>query len=232
MTAETRRVRAGELQPNPWNPNKMPKRKFEALKASIAAEGYLGGIVTRQLDDGSLQIVEGEHRWRALIDVFGVDHVVDVTVADMTEVQAKLNTLALNRIRGEHAPVAEALVMSDLLAKGMSVKDLETRLGMPQDQVEDLVALLGEDPPTPQDRVPMVTIEIALFREQNEVYLAALERALAIVSPKAIPMLDHQAEIVDEAMKKAKRLLDTANRARALEMICANFLATPDEALA
>lgn len=230
--------RLGEIRFNDWNPNEMSAKKWKALKAGIESEGYVQPALVREIDDGTerfdpiVEVIDGEHRLRAMLELFGPDHEVELVVTDVDEIRAKMQTLAMNRIRGDHVPLKEALVLADLL-KTHTVRDLEVRLGMPREEVEDIVALLGEDAPSiPVDTEPTVEISIFLYRSQFSVYTEALDRAIALMpKDESIPLLGHQVSAYDRAMKKALRQLTAANRARALEMICANFLATPDESL-
>lgn len=223
-------TRLGDIAANTWNPNKMPKRTWNALVSSLQTEGYVQPILCRRDDEGRLQIVDGEHRYRAMMELWGADREIEVVLLDATETRAKLNTLTMNRVRGEHVPVKEALVMADLL-RSMSMADLEQRLGLPKEFIEDEIAMLGQDAPDVPEREPVVEVSIFLYRDQVEIYEHALEKALAHVKPDSTVLIGDQAKTFDAAMRKATRLAETANRARALELICANFLATADESL-
>ena len=59
---ELRRVRAGDLRPCPWNWREHPQEQREALEATLAEVGYAGAGLARELEDGSLELIDGHMR--------------------------------------------------------------------------------------------------------------------------------------------------------------------------
>lgn len=55
----------GLLKPNPWNTNVVSPENQHKLEESIKRFGMFKPIVVRELQDGVLQIIGGEHRWDA-----------------------------------------------------------------------------------------------------------------------------------------------------------------------
>lgn len=66
---ETTWVLIDSLEPNPWNPNEQTEFIYEKTKESILQRGFKDTIKVRQLDNGKLQIVDGEHRWKVAQDL-------------------------------------------------------------------------------------------------------------------------------------------------------------------
>jgi ParB/RepB/Spo0J family partition protein len=63
---EIRYVAVGSLSPNPWNTNRITDpANEEKLRESIRRFGFTKPIVARELPDGRLEILGGEHRWKA-----------------------------------------------------------------------------------------------------------------------------------------------------------------------
>lgn len=56
-------VEPSELTPNPWNTNIMTPENEAKLEASLDRFGLFRPVVVRELEDGALQILGGEHRW-------------------------------------------------------------------------------------------------------------------------------------------------------------------------
>ena len=93
-TRELRRVRAGELRPNPRNWRRHPKRQREALRALLSEIGFADAILARELEDGSLQIIDGHLRQsmdpKATVPVL----VLDVDEAEADKLLVTLDPLA------------------------------------------------------------------------------------------------------------------------------------------
>lgn len=108
------------LHPNTWNPNKMSERTYAAAVESIQTFGFVDPITVRPHPEheGEYQIIDGFHRWKASVDLRGLDADVPVIVLDVDDPAAKKLTVILNETRGE----ADATLLGTLLA------DLSTQL--------------------------------------------------------------------------------------------------------
>lgn len=62
-------VDAASLRPNPWNTNTVSAENQEKLKASIERVGMFKPVIVRELDDGELEILGGEHRAEAAAEL-------------------------------------------------------------------------------------------------------------------------------------------------------------------
>ena len=93
-----RRVRAGELIPNPRNWRTHPQEQQDALRGILAEVGYADALIARQTPDG-LMLIDGH--LRAEIDA---DAKVPVLVLDVTEEEADKIMLTLDPL----AAMAEA----------------------------------------------------------------------------------------------------------------------------
>jgi hypothetical protein len=51
-----------DLYPNPWNTNRVAPQNESKIDASIKRFGVFKPIIVRELEDGALQIIGGEHR--------------------------------------------------------------------------------------------------------------------------------------------------------------------------
>lgn len=58
-------VEIDSLHPNPWNSNQVGPEMEARLAASLGELDFYKPILVRQLSDGRLQILGGEHRWRS-----------------------------------------------------------------------------------------------------------------------------------------------------------------------
>jgi DNA modification methylase len=88
---ELRRVRAGDLKPHPKNWRVHPESQKNALRGLLAEIGYADVLLTRELPDGSLQIIDGHLRAETT-----PDSIVPVLVTDLTEEEAEKVLLTLD----------------------------------------------------------------------------------------------------------------------------------------
>lgn len=81
---ELRRVKAGELAPNPLNWRTHPKEQADALRGLLAEVGFAGAVLAREQADGTLQLIDGHLR----AETVGHDTEIPVLVLDVTEAEA------------------------------------------------------------------------------------------------------------------------------------------------
>jgi len=101
-------VPIGDLNPAAYNPRRMPAGELEKLKRSIQRFGMVEPIVARK--DGT--IVGGHQRYEAARQL-GIESVPTVFV-DVSDDEAKLLNLALNKISGEWDTMRLASLLSEL----------------------------------------------------------------------------------------------------------------------
>jgi len=106
-------VPAARVQPNPWNYNVQSDDDFTKLAASLRRFGFVERPVVRTLADGTYQIINGEHRWRAA-QLIGMVEIPVVDVGEMDDAQAKQLTIILNELGGSPDQVRLADLMRDI----------------------------------------------------------------------------------------------------------------------
>ena len=135
-----RRVRAGDLVPNPRNWRTHPQEQQDALRGILAEVGYADALIARQTPDG-LMLIDGH--LRAEIDA---DAKVPVLVLDVTEEEADKIMLTLDPL----AAMAEA----DKQQLGELLHDVQVQSDAVQAMLDGLaeengVDLLGDASDTP-----------------------------------------------------------------------------------
>jgi hypothetical protein len=106
-----------DLQPNPRNPNRQSKLVKDALIESIRQHGFTDPIVARRLPGGELEIIGGEHRWRAA-QTLGMTEVPVIDIGDVPDYMANLHMVALNELKGTHDQDALAAILQDAKEQG------------------------------------------------------------------------------------------------------------------
>lgn len=110
---ELRRVRAGDLTPNPKNWRTHPKAQADALRGILAEVGYADALLARELPDGSLILVDGHLRAETT-----PEQEVPVLVLDIDEAEADKLLLSLD-------PLA-ALAETNAVALDALLREVDT----------------------------------------------------------------------------------------------------------
>jgi ParB-like chromosome segregation protein Spo0J len=123
-----------KVTPNPWNPNKQTERQYAAEMESICDNGFVMPIIVRKHPEkkGYYEIVDGEHRWKALQQIAvenkkGKGNVpslvenkeIPAIVLSIDEAKAKRLTVIMNETRGR----------ADLTSLGTLLAELAPELG-------------------------------------------------------------------------------------------------------
>jgi ParB-like chromosome segregation protein Spo0J len=146
-TQELIHVSAAELRANPLNWRTHPGPQTDALKAIQAKIGFVGAVVARRLEDGTLELIDGHLRK----DIAG-DEKIPVLVVDLSEEEAALalatydtvtvlagqDEIALKALLAEVADMADSEALKALMGVGQG-----GGVAAPEDFPE-----VGEDIPT------------------------------------------------------------------------------------
>ena len=128
---------------NPWNPNVQNERQYGAEIESIVAHGFLAPILVRKVDD-SYQIIDGEHRYKALKEIFENNlptdnlkdladkKVIPAVVIEVDDARAKKLTIIMNETRGR----ADLAKLGELLNEIKIDLPEELTLGLPYTDVQ------------------------------------------------------------------------------------------------
>lgn len=127
---ELRRVRAGDLVPNPKNWRTHPKTQADALKGILAEVGYADALLARELPDGTLMLVDGHLRAETT-----PEQEVPVLVLDINEAEADKLLLSLD-------PLA-ALAETNAVALDALLREVDTGSEALQQMLSDLASDAG-----------------------------------------------------------------------------------------
>lgn len=116
-------VSIGDVEPNPWNPNRQNETIQRAERESIETYGFIDPITVRTNplkaqgeSDASWQIIDGEHRWGAAKDL-GYDE-VPIVVYECDDRTAKKLTVILNETKGEADLPSLGQLLADIRTEG------------------------------------------------------------------------------------------------------------------
>lgn len=91
---ELRHVPASDLRPNPKNWRTHPKAQQDALRGILAEVGMADAVLARELEDGSLMLIDGHLRAETAADATVPVLVLDVNEAEADKLLATLDPLA------------------------------------------------------------------------------------------------------------------------------------------
>ncbi|MGY8768988.1 MAG: hypothetical protein ACKVH8_11260, partial [Pirellulales bacterium] len=91
---ELRRVPASELQPHPLNWREHPPQQQKVLQGILEEVGYANALLARELEEGSLQLIDGHLRAETTPDEQVPVLVLDVTESEAAKLLASLDPSA------------------------------------------------------------------------------------------------------------------------------------------
>jgi len=123
------------LAPNPWNTNSCSPELEKKLDASVAKLDMFKPIVVRELADGTLQILGGEHRAQSAVRV-GLKSVPIFNLGKITDKKAKEIGLVDNARYGSD----DTLALARLLEELGSVEDITSFMPFSDSEVSNIFA--------------------------------------------------------------------------------------------
>ena len=136
---ELRRVPASELRPNPKNWRTHPQAQADALRGVLAEVGIADAVLARELDDGTLMLLDGHLRVETMGDQVLPVLVLDVNEAEGDKVLATLDPLA-------------AMAEADAVKLDAILREVDT--GSPE--LQAMLAKVAEDAGLYQDEAKEV----------------------------------------------------------------------------
>jgi site-specific DNA-methyltransferase (adenine-specific) len=145
---ELRRVSASELRPNPKNWRTHPQAQADALKGVLAEIGIADAVLARELDDGSLMLLDGHLRVETMGDQILPVLVLDVNEAEGDKVLATLDPLAA-MAESDAAKLDAILREVDTGSPELQqmLSDLAEEAGLYQDEAKEIVEDEIPEPP-------------------------------------------------------------------------------------
>lgn len=215
-----REVDISLLRPNTWNPNQQSDFMYERQGRSLKRFGFIQAVLVRSGDrsgvfpDGKLEIIDGEHRWRKMVEL-GAKKIVVNDLGLLPDHEAKALTDILNRLRGEDDKLKKAQLLTELVTE---FEDLKEVLPYTASDFEEFGSMANFDWGALDDSAP----------DGDRGSSGGKDDDGELVSFQA-KLTPDQKDIVDRAIDRAKRNGDTKSSARALELICADYLAGPGD---
>lgn len=123
------------LKPNPWNTNIVSPENQKKIENSIKRLGFFKPIIVRILEDGSKEIIGGQHRWEAA-RALGIESVPTLSLGAIDDKQAKEISLIDNGRYGSD----DAGRLAELLRELGNSEDLSEYMPYTADDLTTLFA--------------------------------------------------------------------------------------------
>jgi hypothetical protein len=169
-----------ELEPNTWNPNRLTDKQVDHLKREILkreklSPGGLQPIIAMMVSGHDKKtILDGEHRWQQRKILYEAGHIgfenITTIVVDekaLTESEAKILTLNMNKIRG--APqIREELDYDDIEVDSMKmIVEAPDYEDIPVEEEVDYISLTFQIPAEEMDFVRQTISDVR--QSENEI---------------------------------------------------------------
>jgi ParB family chromosome partitioning protein len=196
-----------KLHPDKRNANQLVGESFEKLKAHIQRTGFYPSCVVRPhpTKSGHYVLVDGHHRVLALKELGYT--AVDCQITSISEKEAGILLLTLNRLRGTDIPRKRAELVDSLLDT-FSLETLATMLPESGAEIEGLLLMLKQDE---------AELERALKAQ-----IEAEQKSLPVPFGFMVPA--DEAPLVEEALR-LYQATSKADQAMAFVAMCRDVLA-------
>ncbi|NVO79416.1 PRTRC system ParB family protein [Undibacterium oligocarboniphilum] len=183
-------------------------QNMDELKAGIAAQGLLQPILIRVNENNLLEIVAGERRYRACLELFGDDYEMPIRFAVMSKQEAEAAAIMENHHRDNVSPTEEATHAAKVLAEFQGNREATAKF-------------LGWSPATLNNRLALMNltqaVRTAVNTKQITVSIGELlatlnkerqEKALATILEKKLTAVQVKAFIQSQAKELATCIFD------------------------
>jgi hypothetical protein len=131
-------VTLSSLKPNSYNPNRQSDYDFQLLCMSIIEDGYTQPIVVQRKDD---TIIDGEHRWTAMIVVYTLAkefNLVQVAKGEVAIDPARIVEIRADRLNYLKGVAEEtmAVVKTDMTQEQMKIATLRHNRARGEEDIE------------------------------------------------------------------------------------------------
>lgn len=131
------KINVDKIKPNTWNPNQMTEEQERYLEQEYKRIGYVQPILVRPKDN-YYEIIDGEHRWRIAKKV-GLKE-IECVVIELSEEEAKLTTINMNKIKGVDNPIK----LAELLEELKTDTSLINLVAMEEEEINSLIEVMNE----------------------------------------------------------------------------------------
>lgn len=214
--------RLHDVTPNGWNPNEMTPEMRASLKHGFEVDGWLASqalLVWRTDDAGNIQnlIIDGEHRWEVACELGMVEGPM-VYLDGYSETAAQKLTIKLNQKRGDWDQTKLAILLRSFgedvqgIDLGFNDDELKRLTHIDQTEATDFLdKFTAGDGANGTDTLPPDTD--ATSTPTDDGYMTF-----------AVKLLPAQDELVQKALRFAKKRFGVRHNVEALIAMCTHVM--------
>jgi ParB/RepB/Spo0J family partition protein len=228
------------VKPNSYNPklsiedSEENKRKYEQIKAGIVEFGMNSPIDVREVD-GGYEIIDGFHRWKACKEL-GFKKIKVASWGVMADDVAMKITILKEKARIPMDTIMTADILKQL-SEGVDLETLARQVGYEVGELSEQIALADFDWHQYEDG----ELHLETVGKNSELMLRATPEQIVQIKqilgesemgdPLKIRQIDKieatadQKKIVFQAIGQVMKGNNWTKKGRALELICADFMA-------
>jgi ParB family transcriptional regulator, chromosome partitioning protein len=147
-----------------WNYKIDNSKMLEKLTQNIKKNGQIENIIVREIEDGNYEVVNGNHRLEALVNL-GIDKVYCFNLGDISIEQAKRIAIETNETRFDADQFSLSEILKELVDT-YNIEEIEITMPFTTGEIEDLLkitefSLPEEDNPLdgePKEKEPKVNV--------------------------------------------------------------------------
>lgn len=129
-----------KIKPRPLNVNQLDDETYAKLVQSMKENGQLSPILVRHIGPELLEIIDGEHRWKAANQLKWDE--IEARVVDMSDEEADILNYRLNSERGNVNPINFAMKLRKGIERGLSQERIGQDYGITQARVSQYLEIL------------------------------------------------------------------------------------------
>lgn len=140
---QLKEIQLTDIDTNPGQPRMLvDETRLEELVESIREHGVIQPVVVRPLDQGRYQLIAGERRWRACLQL-GLEK-IPAMVREASDLEASAVALIENIQRENLNPLEEARAYQQLIDQyGLTQDEVSRRVGKSRPFIANMVRLLN-----------------------------------------------------------------------------------------
>lgn len=165
--SETKNIPIGDLKVDGQNPNRMSDKQHKALAESIKRWGFLVPVITNK----DLLIADGEQRY-TVAKSLGMKEIPTI-ILPVDDVNRRLIRQVMNKLRGEHDLVADAMEFERIIHAGKE-DDLKALLVLSEEKLQSLLRKARDE--VDESTPPMDTFEVIVQCNSEDEVKETLEK--------------------------------------------------------
>lgn len=160
-----------KIHPNRYNPNQLSAFMRKALRLSMS-EGVKATILVRPctcdlIHGDHFEIIDGQQRWEDARDN-GIES-LPAMVIEEGEKEAMIDTLRMNKIKGEADPMKLVAVINELQSKhAMALDEISLNSGYTAPEIKIAMNKAKEKTPVVKDAIPKTLQQLIILCSTEE----------------------------------------------------------------